>query len=68
VASTTAKIGSVPVLKGEPLMVVSAPVLELIVKAEMLLDVAFTTYRNLPDGSTVAEAGVVPAPKKMGET
>ena len=48
--------GAVPALTGEPTLV-SAPVLALMVYAQTLAEPELATYANLPEGSTVIDAG-----------
>src|SRR6266849_7624868 len=58
--SARTMVGPVPAAKGEPATAVKAPVLTLMVKAEMLLKSGLAAYRNFPVGSTVTENGCPP--------
>lgn len=53
--------GITPAGNGEPGVIASAPVPESIWYCQTLLEVAFVTYKKVPESSTSTQLGSVPA-------
>jgi len=52
--------GAIPIGKGEPATAVSAPLLALMEKTEMLFEPELPTYKKLPAESMTNNVGAVP--------
>jgi hypothetical protein len=57
---TARKLGLAASEYGEPVTLVSAPLLESILYAEIFVELLFPTNRNFPEGSMARLTGLVP--------